>query len=78
MHKLTERMLKSIVKLYHLYYLAYLFVGCCHGMFWHVDLAALHRPLWQRPQLHPLQPNFYAYALIVKESICYCMRQVAI
>ena len=64
MHKLTERMLKSIVKLCHLYYLACLFVGCCHGIFlacWLRSFASVTHCDKQQPQLQPSQ--HYAHAI---------------
>ena len=64
MHKLTERMLKSIVELCHLYYFACLFVGCCHGMFlacWLRSFASAMHCDKQQPQLQPSQ--HYAHAI---------------
>ena len=58
MHKLTEHMLKSIVELCHLYYLACLFVGCCHGMFLACWLRSFASPTVAAATAPPIATQF--------------------
>ena len=58
MHKLTECMLKSIVELCHLYYLACLFVGCCHGMFLACWLRSFASPTVAAATATPIATQF--------------------